>query len=359
MLAPSAPHRAVPRDRPMQDKATPSTDDPEPGTGAPAASQVRLLALSGGGFLGLYTGVVLKALEERAGEPLARRFELLSGTSIGGVLALALAFELPAARVVAVFEDYGQAVFSERGVPDGPISRLIDLSRAVGGPKYSGEALREALQRQFGRATLADALHPVVVPAVDVERSHAKIFKSPRAGRAERDRLLRVVDVAMAACAAPAYFPSVPVGGRLYADGGLFAVAPDQVALHEAEHFDGVPPARMRMLSIGTAVRHYRPAPPIDADAGAVGWLADGRLMLTLISAQQQHVSSMMADRLGERYLRLDADWVPHAGLGIDVATAQARRHLRALAESTVEAVPRAVLDRFAGRAARRASDAA
>ena len=311
------------------------------------ARVVSLLALSGGGFLGLYTGAVLQALEERIDGPLARRFDLLAGTSIGGVLALALAFELPAARIVAMFEAYGQAVFSERGAPVGPLGRLLDLSRAVGGPKYSGEALREALQRHFGRATLGEALHAVVVPAVDVARSHAKIFKSPRAGRAERDKGLAVVDVAMAACAAPAYFPCARAGGRLYADGGLFAVAPDQVAMHEAEHFDRIAPARMRMLSIGTAARHYRPARAIDPQAGAVGWLADGRLMLTLVSAQQQHVAAMMADRLGDRYLRVDADWVPHAGLGIDVATAQAREFLKARARRTVEALPRAAIGPF------------
>ena len=61
----------------------------------------RILALSGGGFLGLYTAVVLQGLEARAGVPLARRFDLIAGTSIGGVLALALAFELRPGIVAA------------------------------------------------------------------------------------------------------------------------------------------------------------------------------------------------------------------------------------------------------------------
>lgn len=310
---------------------------------------VRLLALSGGGFLGLFTGHVLQALEESANEPLARRFDLLAGTSIGGVLALALAFELPAARIVSVIEDYGEAVFSSRDAPGNALARLVDLSRAVGGPKYSGHALRDALRRHFGNATLGDAVHPVVIPAVDIARSHAKIFKSPRRGRTERDRRLPVVDVAMAACAAPAYFPSVDVGGHLYADGGIFAVAPDLLALHEMEHFDGVPPRRMRMLSIGTAARHFRPTQPLQADAGAIGWLAEGRLMLTLISAQQQYVAAMMADRLGDRYLRLDADWTPGAGLGIDVATRPAREHLARAARRVVAAVSAVDRARFVG----------
>jgi patatin-like phospholipase/acyl hydrolase len=311
------------------------------------AAEFRILALSGGGFLGLFTAQVLAGLEGRAGEPLGRRFDLLAGTSIGGLLALALAFEVPMARIVQMFVDRGSDVFSEHGLPTGPMRRLIDLTRSVLGPKYSGLALREALEAEFGDATLAQARHAVVVPAVDVELSRTKVFKSPRAGRPERDGGCRVVDVAMAACAAPAYFPAVAVAGRLYADGGLFAVAPDQVAMHEAEHFGGIATERMRMLSIGTATARYRPDDEVRADAGAVGWLSDGRLLLTLISAQQQHVCAMMEDRLGDRFLRLDADWVSGAGLGIDVATAAASVHLLELASKTLDDARASALDRF------------
>ena len=55
----------------------------------------RILSLAGGGYLGLYTACVLAELEEMAGEPLGRRFDLIGGTSVGGLLAIALAFEMP------------------------------------------------------------------------------------------------------------------------------------------------------------------------------------------------------------------------------------------------------------------------
>lgn len=309
---------------------------PKPLSPRSADRALRVLSLAGGGFLGLYTAVVLEALEARAGEPLARRFDLLAGTSIGGVLALALAFEIPMSRLVSLFKEHGPAVFSSRALPSGTVGRLLDLSRSVLGPKYSGDALRAALRADIGHQRLADALHPLVIPAVDVELCQTKIFKTPHAPASQGDGELSAVDVAMAACAAPAYFPAVRIGRRLYADGGLFAVAPDQVALHELEHFMGVDPKRVSMLSIGTATAHYRPAEGVSDDSGAVGWLADGRLVLTLLSAQQQHVQAMMEDRLGERYLRLDADWPPDAGLGIDVATPAAIATLSGLAEATI-----------------------
>lgn len=301
------------------------------------STEFRILALSGGGYLGLYTAVVLAGLEQHVGEPLGRRFDLVAGTSVGGLLAMALAFEVPMAHLVELFVQRGQEVFSSRGLPGGTIGRLFDMARSVRGPKYSGEALRRELAQHFGKKTLGDALHAVVVPAVDVGRSTTKVFKTPHAQASQGDEGLSAVDVTLATCAAPAYFPCVPVGERLYADGGMFAVAPDQVALHEAEHFMGAKAARVRMLSVGTATLGYQPASPVGADAGAVGWLADGRLILTLIAVQQQHVQAVMEDRLQERYLRLDALWPAQAGLGIDVATPQAAQTLSALGQQTLE----------------------
>lgn len=313
----------------------------------PTERPVRVLALSGGGFLGLYSALVLEGLETRVGEPLGRRFDLIAGTSIGGLLALALAFEVPMSQLVRLFIEHGPAVFSSRALPSGPVSRLLDLSRSVFGPKYSGEALRSALHTSLGDRRLGDATHRVVVPAVDVSRCRTKIFKTPHVMASRGDGNFRAVDVAMATCAAPAYFPAAQVGRRLYADGGLYAVAPDQVALHELEHFMGVSLDRVSMLSVGTATAHYRPAEGVADDAGAVDWLARGRLILTLISVQQQHAQAMVEDRLAERYLRLDATWQSDAGLGIDVATKKATQTLSTLARQTLSEADPDQLDAF------------
>ncbi len=297
---------------------------------------MRILALAGGGYLGLYAAAVLAELEARGREPLARRFDLIAGTSVGGIVALALAFEVPMQRVVRLFASRGTEVFSPRARPRGTVTRLLDLSRSVLGPKYTGAPLRALLAGEFGRRTLGQALHRVVIPAVDITRSHTKVFKTPHAPDSAGDEKLAAVDVAMATCAAPAYFPAVHIGDSLYADGGLFAVAPDQVALHEAEHFLGVAPAQVQMLSVGTATAGYQPDDSVEEDAGAVGWLSDGRLILTLISVQQQHVQAMMEDRLGDRYVHLDAPWPRDAGLGIDVATPEAAERLIAMGRETV-----------------------
>jgi uncharacterized protein len=312
-----------------------------------AGTPFRILALSGGGYLGLYSAAVLAALEEQIGEPIGRPFDLIAGTSVGGITAAAVAFELPLAQLVTFFVEQGKDVFSPRAKPSGAVGRLLDLSRSVLGPKYEHDALRDALDERLGNATFADALHPLVLPAVNVTRSLTKVFKTPHVPASRGDEGMRVAEAVLATCAAPAYFPSVQVGRELYADGGLFAVAPDQVALHEAEHFMGIGLDRVRMLSIGTATVGYRPAEGVDADAGAVGWLSDGRLILTLIAVQQQHVQAMMEDRLGTRYPRLDAPWPADAGLGIDIATPAAAKTLSELAAQTMRGLDRKRLKLF------------
>ena len=309
--------------------------------------EFRILALSGGGYLGVYTAALLADLEERVGEPLGRRFDLIAGTSVGGILAIGLGYELPMRQMLALFLERGRQVFSPRALPRGTMSRLIDLTRSVLGPKYDGVALRTALTEFLGDKTLDQALHPLVIPSVNVTRSQTKVFKTPH-GRASRgDEKIRAVDAAMATCAAPAYFPSVKINGELFADGGLFCVAPDQVALHEAEYFMGIPLKNVHMLSVGTGTLGYQPAEGVGDDAGAVGWLSDGRLLLTLISVQQQHVQAMMEDRLGKRYLRLDAPWPQHAGLGIDVATVESAKVLTDMARETLRSANLRQLDRF------------
>ena len=105
-------------------------------------------------------------------------------------------------------------------------------------------------------------------------------------------------------------------------------------------------PSRVRMLSIGTATARYRPAEGVRDDAGAVGWLSDGRLVLTLISVQQQHIQAMMLDRLADRYTHLDAVWPARLGLGIDVATKRAARALQELADDTLRHADMGLLDR-------------
>ena len=84
------------------------------GRRARALTCAEILALSGGGFRGLYTAKVIADVEREINAPFASRFDLITGTSIGGIVALALALEIPAQDIVDLFVDHGEEIFNKR-----------------------------------------------------------------------------------------------------------------------------------------------------------------------------------------------------------------------------------------------------
>jgi hypothetical protein len=86
-----------------------------------------ILSLSGGGYKGLFTATLLEELEEDIGRPLAQKFDLLAGTSIGGIIVLALALEIPTCKIKQFFLEKGKQIFSPRINFGINLKRLISL----------------------------------------------------------------------------------------------------------------------------------------------------------------------------------------------------------------------------------------
>jgi uncharacterized protein len=287
------------------------------------------LALTGGGYRGLFTAKVLEVLEQQIGEPIGRRFDLITGTSIGGIVALAAAFEVPMANVVATFISRGADIF-----PNDRLSRASQFFRKWRRPRYATNALREVIEELLPSSLkLRDAKRPVAVPAVNVTQARPQIFKSRHHENWIRDSKLSVQSVALATSAAPTFFSLAEVDGHFYVDGGLFANAPDLVAIHEAETFYGVTVDAMRVLSVGTTTQSYSLSFANGREYGIVEWMRQNRLFSITISAQQQFFEQIAKHRLGDRFLRIDEE--PSAeqaqDLGLDVATPAATKTLTAL----------------------------
>lgn len=292
------------------------------------------LALTGGGFRGLFTARALQEMEDHVGEPIGRRFDLSYGTSIGGIIALAVAFEVPMQNVVQAFEQSGEKIFPPRVKPTGKIGKGMDVWRHWSQPRYRSQALRDVITSLIPEdATLNDAMHAVGIPAVNVTSGRPQVFKTRHKKEWTRDWKYKVVDVALATSAAPTFFELAEVDGQRYADGGLYANAPDLLALHEAEHFFGVPSDAVRILSVGTTTNMYSLSFESGRGLGIQGWMDDNRLFSVTISSQQQLVDQLMQHKLKDRYFRLDAQPSNEQAkdLGLDVATEAARRTLMAL----------------------------
>src|SRR5262245_17669170 len=100
------------------------------------AQRFNILSLSGGGFFGLYTTSILEDLEKLYPPPIARHFDLLAGTSVGGIIALGLAAEVPATAIKAAFARNGTKIFSARPSPQTSLGVFRDVMRSFFKPKY-------------------------------------------------------------------------------------------------------------------------------------------------------------------------------------------------------------------------------
>lgn len=304
------------------------------------SKRFNILSLSGGGYLGLYTISVLAALEQEFSGPIAQHFDLIAGISVGGIIALGLASEVSAADIKTAFERDGTTIFSSRPAPSGWVDTFSDIARFWSKPKYQSDALRRTITGLIGEQTrIADLKHPVIIPAVNLTKGNPQIFKTPHHPDFRTDLRLNAVDVGLATAAAPTYFPIAEIGDSLFADGGLYANSPDLLAVHEAEHFFKRDVGDIFLLSVGTTTAQFSFAHAHGRQLGALGWMREQRLVNVMIAAQQYSVDFMMKHRLGDRYLRLDAvqSKEQERHLALDVATVQAQKTIKGLAEATVQ----------------------
>src|SRR5690606_373728 len=101
----------------------------------------RILAIDGGGVKGVFPAAFLAALEEETGRPAAAHFDLIAGTSTGGIIALALGLGLSAREIVDFYRRYGPEIF--RG------QRLLRRLRQIAIAKYTHEPLKTHLEAHF------------------------------------------------------------------------------------------------------------------------------------------------------------------------------------------------------------------
>lgn len=312
---------------------------------AQAQAPIRLLSLTGGGYRGLFTAQVLVQLcaQARHAGPLHKTFHVFAGTSIGGLMACALAVGVPPQRVVDAIDAYGPAIFPSR--------RGAKLRRVVFGALYDADNLCRAIDAALGphaKTRLEDIDVGLIVPAVDWNSGTTRIFQSGAMGKRHAgDTLLR--DVCLATSAAPTYFKPHEVDGAAMLDGGLVANNPDTIAMLEVVRRWPDALKRLQMLSIGTAGAVAQ-RPGAQADKSGAGWAPE--LPIFMMDVQEQTAAAQSARVLGARYLRINHVPAPgqEAFARLDLANDQARRLLLQAATAAAQAAygsHRAFVDRI------------
>ncbi len=275
----------------------------------------RILAIDGGGIRGVIPAVVLAEIERRIGKPLHQAFDLIAGTSIGGIIAVGLAGPSPkrsgtalsAQDLVDLLTDHGGEIF-ERSFWDG-----LTNPAGVFDELYSADNLERVVGDFAGDARLNDVLTELLVTSFEIEKHEPYLFKSSKAAAPERNHFLR--DVARATSAAPTYFePAVvrTVDGqtrRVLIDGGVFANNPALCGYTEARK-KKQPPDDIVIVSIGTGIT-TRSIPYEKAkDWGKAGWAVPmiGVFMDGAADAVHHHLLQLLPGpgESGQRYFRFN-----------------------------------------------------
>jgi patatin-like phospholipase/acyl hydrolase len=225
----------------------------------------RILSIDGGGIKGALPIGFLARVEEVTGERIVDHFDLIAGTSTGGIIAIGLGLGLPASDILAFYRNDGAEVFDDNDTSNMPrwrdrlrarcrnaLGRGVRRVRQVVAPKHSPKRLREALERVFGKKMLGESVTRLVIPAYHPDRRTVYVFKTSHHQRFEVDHRTSAVDVALATAAAPTYFPAhrVPSGACLV-DGGIWANNPTGLAVVEAIGVLGWDRSNLRVLSLG------------------------------------------------------------------------------------------------------------
>lgn len=240
----------------------------------------RILSIDGGGIRGIVPALVLDEVERRTGRPISSLFDLIAGTSTGGIITLGMTKpnangepEYSAKEIAELYSGRGKRIFSS--------SILHQLSSAWGllDEKYPAKEVEKVFDEYFGEARLKDALTSVLVTSFEIELRTPWFFRSSRAKNAD-EYDFPMKKVARATSAAPTYFEPLRLEGEgkdkgkhwALVDGGVYANNPAMCALVDAITIHGAKLEDVLILSLGTG-EPTEGLPWKDAkDWGLVGW---------------------------------------------------------------------------------------
>jgi hypothetical protein len=294
----------------------------------------RILSIDGGGTRGIIPAIILASIEERTGKPISQLFDLIAGTSTGGILSLGLI--KPDAAGKPSFSAQDLCDLYEEQIPHiflNPQSWWGNLL----GPKYRSIAFQRILKESFGDCTLKDALTDVLIPCYDIEHRKPYIFKS-RLAKDDDEHDLAMKDVALSASSSPTLFYPVrlpkSVRGRqiTLVDGGVFANNPSIYAWSECRSEYASESEKHFIVSLGTG-KSTRPL--TDEFLLLWGYVHWSGPMLELV---MESLSESVHDQIlqlqpvtgDQAYYRIQVDLPETLSMAIDDASPE---HMATLAE--------------------------
>ncbi len=307
---------------------------------------IKILSIDGGGIRGLIPTIVLAKIEEMTGKPVCRLFDLIAGTSTGGILALALTMPAKdnktapaysAENLVSLYTEKGEKIFTNN------IFHGIDTVNGLFGEKYPSSGIDSVLKECFGTSMLSEALAPILISAYEIRLAKPFFFKSRHAKNPLKENYdFLMWQVARATSAAPTYFEPAQItvndsGGVGYytlVDGGVYANNPSMCAFAEAKVMFGNA-ADIMLLSLGTGEAARTISYKDAKDWGLVQW---AKPILDIVFDGISDTVDYQINQLlnNNRYYRMQTN-LAQTGKGMDDASKENIRELKLLGQSIVE----------------------
>lgn len=223
------------------------------------ARPVRILALDGGGTRAVLALQVLKRVEQLTGRRIRESFDLIAGTSTGGVLAVAIGLlGMSLGDCEELYKRCAREVFTMRGGPPGKTAssgiyhagKVLLLNRGM----YDTRALtriyeKECGEQRFFEHAAGNGTPRVFVLSTQIRAKDARVetprpylhanYQLPaekgRPPRYSHGGLHKLSEGLRATTAAPVYFdPFTDAAGEVFCDGAVLVNNPTSVAIHEA-----------------------------------------------------------------------------------------------------------------------------
>lgn len=309
----------------------------------PADKPFRILSIDGGGILGLLPTLVLAEIEKRYldGDPIGQHFDIIAGTSTGGIIALGLGQGMSAQEVSKVYIERGTRI-----LPQGNrLARWLRRLRQLSMYGYDRTALEDELRRIFQTNLLGSSKVPLCIPAFEGRYGEPYIFKTPHHPDYKRDQYEKLVDVGVSTAAAPTFFSAIKRDGCTFIDGGVWANNPVMVALDDALSCFDIQRHQVRIVSLGTGQTRFRASRRLQF-GGRLFWTSG---FYAAAMRSQSH------NALGQAYLLVGKDQVlrldaPEAATWIEMDDVQrAIDELPGIARSLVESAGHHVVRDFLG----------
>ena len=296
-------------------------------------ASIKVLSIDGGGIRGIIPAIILGELQKRLGRSLPEAFDLIAGTSTGGIIALGIGTRgnqggpYTPDELLNLYLRNAAAIFRKN---------ILTPEKEVLFPKYSPDGLEKVLAEFFQATEFRTALTPLLVSSYDLQSQLPFFFKSHRIA-SDAHYNWPVASIARATSAAPTYFPPLHLtrGAEDYAlvDGGVFVNNPAMAAYAEARHL--YPDAdRFVVVSVGTGDRQDRISYAQAKDWGLLGWAK--QIVPVMMDSVSEAVDYQLGQIPGCKYYRLQITPLPAAENDMDNV---APENLANLQETTREYV--------------------